>query len=160
MDLYTDKYSFWSGWYPFGINFGGHFPAWNATGLGQALAPTNGRIELGDEWLNLLTPPAPFVGSMGKGSPSTIENVRIIAGLAEIASPLNGTTLAEEWLNELALPDGGKTGLLEAIICNIFADGLSRSGSYRVFNVTGPASEWSPATYNPRPDFDKFIMEG
>jgi hypothetical protein len=160
-DLLTDSYTFWSGWYPYGIDFGARTPSWTAVGEGEPLSPTNGRIALGDEWLNLLTPPAPTIGSQSSWwQASTIERILTSAGLADLTSSWNGTTLKEDWLNGDILPDGGKTRLLEAVICSILADGLSRSGSHRVFNTTGPSAEWSLAMYNPRQDFDKQILQG
>lgn len=160
-DLFTDSYTFWSGWYPWNIQFGDRTPSWAAKGEGEPLPPTNGRIALGNEWLNLLTPPAPTVDSKIRSwQTSTVESILASAGLEDITSPWNGTTLTEDWLNRDLSPDGGKTRVLETIICSILADGLSRSGSHRVFNTTGPTSEWSLAMYNPRADFKKQILKG
>jgi hypothetical protein len=160
-DVFTDSYTFWSGWYPWGIQFGGRTPAWTAVGGGQQLLPTNGRIALSDDWLELLTPPVPTsIAESQSGQASTIESILGDVGLADITEPWNGTTLTEDWLNSDLMNNGGKTRFLEAIICSILADGLSRYGSHRVFNTTGPNSAWPLAMYNPRPDFDKRILKG
>jgi len=160
-DVFTDSYTFWSGWYPWNIQFGSRSPSWTPVGPQEPLSPTNGRIALGTEWLNLLTPPASVVASQnGSWQPSTIESILDTAGLADIATPWNGTTLTDDWLNGDLLSNGGKTRLLEAVICSVLADGLSRTGSHRVFNTTGPSSEWPLAMYNPRADFNRRILNG
>lgn len=43
--VFTDKYTFWSGWYPWNIQYGDRTPAWSATS--QTL--NNGRIFLSDD---------------------------------------------------------------------------------------------------------------
>jgi hypothetical protein len=48
--------------------------------------------------------------------------------------------------------------LLEAIVCSVIVDGLSRTGSYRVFDTSGPKSQWPIANYNLLPDFEKRIL--
>lgn len=160
-DLYSDKYSFWTGWYPFGIDFGARTPTWTAVGENQPSPPTNGRIALGDDWLRLLTPRTPKVGPEGEVSQSsTIESILTAAGLTDSASPLNGSTLTDDWLNGDQLPNAGKTRLLEMIVSSILADGLSRTGSYRVFDTNGLSSKWSLASYRPLVDFNKRILKG
>ena len=160
-DVITDSYTFWSRWYPWNIQFGGRTPSWTAVSEGEPFQATNGRIALGNEWLELLTPPALPVGSENRSQQtSTIESILVRAGLADITSPWNGTTLTEDWLNGDLSSNGGKTRLLEAIVSSILADGLSRSGSYRVFNTTGPSSQWSLAMYKPRIDFGDQILKG
>ena len=157
--LFSNSYNFWSGWYPWGIEFGGRRPPWNDVANGEELLPTNGRIALGDDWLSLLTPPATTLQTGGY-SPSTIETILEDVGLASTALSVSGTTLTDDWLDSDRLSMAGKTRFLEAIICSIIADGLSRSGSHRIFNTTGPASTWPLAMYNQRADFDHQILKG
>jgi hypothetical protein len=145
--VYTNKYNFWTGWYPWDIQYGDRTPAWSAT----SQTATNGRIALGDDWLNLLTPPIAD-SDLGSWRPSTIESMFLSAGLG---SSLN--TLVTDWLDKRT--EGlDKLALIEAIICSVIVDGLSRTGSYRVFNTSESTSEWSLANYNPLPDFDKRIL--
>lgn len=155
---FTDKYSFWSGWYPWNIEFGASTPSWTPVGEGQSLSPTNGRIALGKGWLKLLTPPTPAPGPGAMGwSPSTIESILESAGLAYSTRDWDGTTLTED----PPTPDlsvRGRTTLLEAIICSVLVDGLSRFGSHRVFNTTGPISQWPLAMYAPLPNLNEQIL--
>lgn len=157
--LCTNSYNFWSGWYPWGIKFGARTPSWTDVADGEELLPTNGRIALGDDWLKLLTPAVPM--SQSEGEPlSTIETILEDVGLASTTATTSIPTLTEDWLRSDHLSNAGKTRFLEAIICSMLADGLSRSGSHRVFNTTGPASAWALAMYNPRTDFGNRILNG
>jgi hypothetical protein len=156
--LFTDEYSFWSGWYPWNLDFGARTPRWVPVSEKDPLPATNGRIALGDTWLSLLTPPTPAAGPESKNwQPSTIESILENAGLADSVGPGNGTTLAGDLLKK-DLGRRGKTSLLEGIICSVLVDGLSRTGSHRVFNTTGPVSGWSISTYKPLADFNKRIL--
>lgn len=145
--VYTNEYAFWTGWYPWNIQYGDRTPAWSATDT----AATNGRIALGDDWLSLLTPKT-TVADPGSWGPSTIENMFLSAGLG--SSP---DTPAVDWLDQRSgVLD--KLALIEAVVCSVIVDGLSRTGSYRVFNTSGPTSQWSLANYKPFPDFEKRIL--
>jgi hypothetical protein len=78
------------------------------------LPPTNGRIALGDEWLDLLTAPAPAVDSQDRlWEASTIERIFESAGLGDITYSNNKSTVTEDWFSGELSPDGGKTRLLE-----------------------------------------------
>ncbi|KAL2832904.1 hypothetical protein BDW59DRAFT_180515 [Aspergillus cavernicola] len=153
--VYTDKYTFWTGWYPWNILFGDRTPAWTPTSNNSS----NGRVAFGDDWLDLLTPPAPIIAS-GTGSwrPSTIESIFLNAGLAANEESLNGTGVADDWLAN-GNSSWERVSLLEAIVCSVVLDGLSRTGSYRAFNTSGPISEWSIANYNPLPDFNSLVLK-
>ena len=149
-DIATDAYTFWSGWYPWGVNFGERFPAWTAIGPGARDTPTNGRVAVSDEWLELLTPPATSgIRDSSTTSLSTIEILLNDAGLSDISQPWNGTTLTEDWTNSNTLHLGGRSRLIEAIMCSVLADGLSRSGSYRAFDTDSDSSHWPLASYDP-----------
>ncbi|KAI3199016.1 hypothetical protein CBS147311_6100 [Penicillium roqueforti] len=146
--VFIDKYTFWTGWYPWNIIYGDRTPAWSAT----AQEATNGRISFGDDWLNLLTPPTISPG-IKSWRPSTIESIFLNAGLG--SSP---NTVTSDWL-EQGTGSQDKVALIEAIVCSVVVDGITRTGSYRVFNTSGPQSQWQLANYNPLPDFEKQILE-
>lgn len=144
--LFTDEYSFWSGWYPWNIEFGHRYPA-------------NGHITVNDTWLGLLTPPtSPDGPGYYSWQPSTIESIMVNAGLQDSMFLSNGSSLAQAWQNE-DLNGVGKTILLETIICNVIVDGLSRSGSDKVYNTTGPVDGWTLSGYDRKVDFDTRILK-
>lgn len=140
--VFIDKYTFWTGWYPWNTQYGERTPQWSPTDQKS----TNGRISLGDTWLSLLTPPA--TGPLNNSwRPSTIESIFMNAGLN---SSSDGTTT--DWLGlESRIQD--KVALIEAIVCSVVVDGLSRTGSYRSFNTSGSESHWSLANYNHQSQF-------
>lgn len=159
--LRTDAYTFWSGYYPYGIYFGERTPSWTAAGADQVVSPTNGRVALGEAWLNLLTPPAPpMPGITSNWSASTME---VILAAARVGGP-DGTTgstrQAETWAQEDQATNGAKTRLIETIISSVLVDGLSRSGSHRVFNQAGDMSDATLSMYQPRRDFGQRILQG
>ncbi|RDW65733.1 uncharacterized protein DSM5745_09472 [Aspergillus mulundensis] len=144
--VYTDKYIFWTGWYTWNILFGDRTPVYNPA----SIAPTNGRVAFGDKWLSLLTPPAPIIASKTTSwHPSTIESILHTAG---------ATTPPETWLAR-DTASWERVSLVEAIICSVILDGLSRTGSHRVFNISSAPPEWSIANYNPLPDFNALILD-
>jgi hypothetical protein len=154
--LFTDEYSFWSGWYPWNVEFGHRYPVYED---GQAQNPANGRIAVNDSWLDLLTPPTPPDGpGYYSWQPSTIESILMNAGLQNIVLPNNGSTLTQVWANE-DLTAGSKTILLEMIICSVLVDGLSRSGSAKVYSTTDPTYTWALSDYNQKSDFDTLILK-
>ncbi|KAL9109263.1 MAG: hypothetical protein Q9227_006018 [Pyrenula ochraceoflavens] len=155
-DHFTDSYTFWTGWYPWNLQFGGRTPAW----LAESNAPTNGRIALSDRWLELLTPVARMKFQDPAWQASTIESVLDNVGLADTTRSSNETTLTDDWTDADSSTQGGRIRVLETIICSFLADGLSRAGSYRVFNTTGLLSNWSLAMYDPLPDFHNKILKG
>ncbi|KKK20324.1 hypothetical protein P175DRAFT_0440547 [Aspergillus ochraceoroseus IBT 24754] len=146
--VFTDKYTFWTGWYPWNIQFGDRTPAWN----GASKSSTNGRIAFGDEWLRLLTPKAPPTAFYTESwRPSTIESIFLNAGLADYAQ-------FRSWLSN-SNSTRAKVSLLEAIVCSVVLDGLSRTGSYRAFDTSGSSSEWSIANYNLLPNFESRVLK-
>ncbi|KAL4916006.1 hypothetical protein BDW62DRAFT_187322 [Aspergillus aurantiobrunneus] len=143
--VYTDKYTFWTGWYPWNILFGDRTPTYNP----GSSEPTNGRVAFGDDWLSLLTPPAPINAPNSTWQPSTIESIFQNSGLA---------AQIDEWLaNDSSSWE--MVSLVEAIVCSVILDGLSRTGSHHVFNTSGPSSEWAIANYNPLPNFDSLVLQ-
>ncbi|KAL4908491.1 hypothetical protein BDW74DRAFT_175176 [Aspergillus multicolor] len=144
--VYTDKYTFWTGWYTGDILFGDRTPVYKPA----SSESTNGRVAFGDKWLELLTPPAPAIASeRDSWHPSTIESILHTAG---------ATSPPETWLaRDTAAWE--RVSLVEAIICSVILDGLSRTGSHRVFNTSGLPNKWSIANYNPLPDFNALILD-
>ncbi|KAL2836457.1 hypothetical protein BJY01DRAFT_258647 [Aspergillus pseudoustus] len=155
--VYTDKYTFWTGWYPWNILFGDRTPAFTA----GSDSSTNGRVAFGDHWLNLLTPPdAVTTANTASWRPSTIESIFANAGLTT-SNPSNGsteTTPLSAWLAE-DTSSSEMVSLVQSIICSVVVDGLSRTGSHRVFNTSGQSSEWTIANYNRLPDFNTLILD-
>lgn len=155
----TDEYTFWTGWYTWGIDFGGRAPAWSATPVGMNLSRTNGRIALSTEWLQLLSPPAPEIARPEVDwEPSTIEEIFATAGLAEIDTT-SELTATEIW-NQQDVSGTGRTPFIEAIISSILVDGISRTGSSYAFNTEGPSSSWPISSYEPLPNFDGLLLAG
>ncbi|TVY76140.1 hypothetical protein LSUE1_G008647 [Lachnellula suecica] len=158
--LFTDEYSFWSGWYPWDINFYQPYPSWIAPVAGEPVSPTNGRITVTDAWLDMLTPPTPQQGpGYYTWNPSTIESILMNAGFTNNDKFDNNSTLMSDWVNSNN-NSLSRARFLETIICSVFEDGLSRAGSYRVFNTSGSASDWSLASYNRTSNFDQNIIRG
>jgi len=158
--VFTDEYSFWSGWYTWDIKFGNAYPPWTTPVPGQPTSPTNGRITVTESWLDMLTPPTP---SEGPGhyswNPSTIESILMNAGFGEASNLGNISDTVFNWSS--SVDDGlSRARFLETIICSVFEDGLSRAGSFRIFNTSGPAAKWSLASYNREPNFDQRIVRG
>ncbi|CZR56590.1 uncharacterized protein PAC_06479 [Phialocephala subalpina] len=155
--LFTDEYSFWSGWYPWDVDFGHRYPAFDPGLQGN---PANGRIGVNDTWLNLLTPPTPPDGpGYYSWQPSTIESIMMNAGLQNTALLNNQTLSPSSESSESSTPDR-QSVLLETIICSVFVDGLSRSGSAKVYNNTGSVYDWTLSAYNKKPDFEARIVKG
>jgi hypothetical protein len=80
-----------------------------------------------------------------------MESIFLNAGLD--SSPNTVTDWLDQWSGSQ-----DKLALIEAIVCSVIVDGLSRTGSYRVFNTSGPKSQWRLADYNLLPDFEKRIL--
>ncbi|OAP65658.1 hypothetical protein AYL99_01630 [Fonsecaea erecta] len=159
--VYTDEYSFWTGWYPWNIEYGGRIPSWHNVPPGQSQPATNGRVAFNDDWLNLLNPNVADaeLSSETTWTPSTMESIISASGLADDLSSHNGTSLAEAWVDDGQLGIS-RTVLLESIISSVITDGLSRSGSYRIFDTQGSPAEWPFSMFDPLPDFDKRIIDG
>lgn len=62
------------------------------------------------------------------------------AGLQNTILSSYGSTRTQEWRSGDPT-DNDKIILLEMIICSVFVDGLSRSGSDKVYNTRGPVYE-------------------
>jgi hypothetical protein len=141
--VFINEYTFWTGWYPWNIQYGDRTPSWSATNQ----TANNGRISFGDDWLSLLTPPTASL-DIGSWRPSTIESIFLNVGLG------SSNKLIADWL----VGSLDKLALIEAIVCSVIVDGLSRTGSYRVFNTSGPESQWPLANYKLLPDFENRIL--
>ncbi|KAL4923594.1 uncharacterized protein BDV17DRAFT_234775 [Aspergillus undulatus] len=156
--VYTDKYTFWTGWYPWNILFGDRTPAFNQASTEQI----NGRIAFGNKWLDLLTPPAPITTpDTPSWRPSTMESILLNAGTTAERHTSNRTDPAA--LNTWLAGDTSswqKVSLIESIICSVVVDGLSRTGSHRVFNfnTSGPGPGWSIKNYKPLPGFSNLVL--
>ncbi|OAL39561.1 hypothetical protein AYO20_00958 [Fonsecaea nubica] len=160
--VYTDEYSFWTGWYPWNIDYGARTPSWVIIPEGQPQPATNGRVAFNDDWLNMLNPVANDSDPGAEPwNPSTMESIISASGLADDLSSQTPaeSSLAETWVNDGQLGIS-RTVLLESIISSVITDGLARTGTYRVFDATtkGSPSEWPFSLFDPLPDFDKRII--
>lgn len=152
----TDEYTFWSGWYPWDVQWGDRTPSWVQT----SSSPTNGRVALNDTWLNLLTPSALVTIPEDSGwVPSTIESIIDASALGGGLSDQDGLSMTESWVKD-GQSGISRTVLLESVISSVIVDGLSRSGLDRIFNTDGPESEWSLAAFDPVSDFATRILSG
>ncbi|KAL2812013.1 hypothetical protein BJX63DRAFT_443803 [Aspergillus granulosus] len=154
--VYTDKYTFWTGWYPWNILFGDRTPAFHAGSSDF----TNGRVAFGDNWLDLLTPRAPVTTpDTTSWRLSTIESIFMNAGLEDHmqSNNLTSATPLSAWLAQDA-SSSQMVSLVESIICSVVVDGLSRTGSHLVFNNSGASSEWTITNYNRLPNFNTLVL--
>jgi hypothetical protein len=158
--VYTDQYSFWTGWYPWNIDYGGRSPSWVEIPAGQPQPATNGRVAFSDDWLSLLNPKVADAEPSGDAwTPSAMESIIDSSGLADDLSSQGAASLAEAWVEDGQLGIS-RTVLLESIISSVITDGLSRSGAYRIFDTKGSSSEWPFSMFDPLPDFNKRIIDG
>ncbi|PYI23886.1 hypothetical protein BO99DRAFT_375586 [Aspergillus violaceofuscus CBS 115571] len=139
--VFTDKYTFWTGWYPWNIQYNNRSLAWNPI----SYSATNGRVAFGDKWLKLLTPPSPLtVGdTTSTWRPSTIESLFLNAGLATNAK--TDEIALDGWLVNNS-SSWQRVSLVEAIVCSVILDGLSRTGSHQLFIEDRPAMQPSTTT--------------
>ncbi|KAL3466883.1 hypothetical protein BJX64DRAFT_301326 [Aspergillus heterothallicus] len=155
--VYTDKYTFWTGWYPWNILFGDRTPAFTSGSEGS----TNGRVAFGDDWLKLLTPRAPIASvEITSWQPSTIESIFVNAGLMTATQPNDSpeATPFSAWLSQTPA-SSQMVSLVESIICSVVVDGLSRTGSHRIFDTSGPPSDWTIGSYNRQPSFNMLVLD-
>ncbi|KIW57194.1 hypothetical protein PV05_05784 [Exophiala xenobiotica] len=158
--VYTDEYTFWTGWYPWNMEYGRRTPSWVEKPANEPQPATNGRVAFSDDWLSLLNPtvadPQP---SAETWTPSVMESIIGASGLADDLSSPDEASLAEAWAADGQLGIS-RTVMLESIISSVITDGLSRSGAYRVFDTDGSSSEGPFSMFDPLPDFDKRIIDG
>jgi len=157
----TDEYTFWTGWYPWNVTFGDRLPFFNAVPPGQPIGATNGRIAMGDTWLDLLTPRTTITRSgTGNPDPTTIESIFENADLGDLPPPRTAdTTLTDVWKDTIS-NTGTRVRLVEAIICSTIVDGLSRYGSHRAYTNATDLSNLTLSTYHQLPNFNQRILAG
>ncbi|RVX67271.1 hypothetical protein B0A52_09308 [Exophiala mesophila] len=157
--IISDAYTFWTGWYPWGIAFGQRTPAWTATPKGAEQPPTNGRIAFGTPWLDLLTPPVASNLERPGWKPNAMESILDKAGFGNVVPSNSPSSMADQWALEDMLGTG-RTVFLESIIASVLVDGVSRSGSHRVFENNGTHVLPALAGYEQLADFDKLVQAG
>ncbi|XXH00741.1 hypothetical protein Hte_007091 [Hypoxylon texense] len=113
------------------------------------------QITLDESWLAALTPlnepPSPSASNM-----TTFEMILQSSALID-ENLLNASDPTIFW-NEIFPGASNRTLFLEWITALLVSDGLSRYGSDRVLNSSGPPSEWSLMDYNKRPDsYSRFL---
>lgn len=158
--VYTDEYSFWTGWYPWNVSFGARKPFFNAVAEGAPIGKTNGRIAMDDDWLALLTPRTLMKPSGSQNEePSTIESIFEVSGLGKNLTVSDGSTLTNTW-NLPAPGNATRDKLVEAIVCSIIVDGLSRYGSHMVYDNATEPGNLALTPYDKLPDFGRRIAQG
>lgn len=113
---------------------------------------------MNDEWLTLLTPRTSQKGS-DSSNMSTIESIFEVAGINERTQIPAGLTLTSLW-NQLAPGNATRDKLVEAIVCSVVVDGLSRYGSHLVYQNVTDLANLKLASYEPLPNFASRITDG
>ncbi|KAL8737716.1 MAG: hypothetical protein Q9181_001401 [Wetmoreana brouardii] len=118
-------------------------------------------VNVSDSWLKALNPKTPQSGpGYASWKPSTIESIITASGVGDGLSSLTGATETIAWNGEKFADGGNRTTMLEILIASQIADGLSRFGSHRAFNTTGPASSWPLWNYERATGFEKKLLQG
>ena len=116
-------------------------------------------ISLQRSWLNILTPYMQITTPEQQiWNATTLESILANAELVDGLTSLQ-TTQTNVW-NKATPGALNRTITLEWIISAIVTDGLSRQGSTRVFNTTGPISTWTILDYNKTADFGNQLLRG
>ena len=141
--LRMEAYNFWQGWYPKNITYESAFPT-----KGYKAAQTdrqNGRdaISVDASWLEMLTP------SLNGHSLAPNGNNR-----TTIESILDATRIADGFVGV----DESRIQLLESVIGSVFADGLARVNSHRLY--TGDPSLGHIKAMAKKKGFEKLLLEG
>ncbi|MCJ1324857.1 hypothetical protein MMC10_001519 [Thelotrema lepadinum] len=145
---------------------------------------SNQPVTLDKSWLDLLMPPTFEVSTnSGPWVPNTLESILLDTGFLNIMDEyktrpqrifLNGTceitrtnasvtnnsmTDTDIW-NDDSCGKGTKYDLLETIIASMVADGLSRYGSERAFNIQPDLRDWTFKALPHAPGFNNSILSG
>ncbi|KAI1439706.1 hypothetical protein F5Y02DRAFT_423722 [Annulohypoxylon stygium] len=114
-------------------------------------------ITFDDSWLAALTP-LKEPSSPSAPNMTTFETILHSSALID-DSLMNANDPTALW-NEIMVGASNRTLFLEWMTALLISDGLSRYGSDRALNSTGPQSEWSLMNYNKLPDFRSRIISG
>ncbi|KAL9121068.1 MAG: hypothetical protein Q9187_002373 [Circinaria calcarea] len=102
---------------------------------------------LDNEWLKKLAPPVPDSGNdFNMEQPSTLEDIASAAGIITGLPQSSAQAQLEQWNTENP-GSTNRTTFLEYLIGTVIADGLSRSGSSRLYNTDSPDPQsWTLAS--------------
>jgi hypothetical protein len=172
--IYSDTSFAYYAWInKFGRNEGGAEP--DSPDADQHNRP----ITLDRSWLDLLTPVSPADRlDAGTWTPNTLERLFIDGGYTHIINNLrtkvqpfflnyvctNGmanqsNTDTELW-NDSTCNKGNKGTFMEFMIGAMVADGLSRYGTSRLYNVFPALEDWSLRTLPHAPNFNESLLRG
>ena len=117
------------------------------------------RISMDTDWLQGLAPSAPMEFQKDPTrNTSTLESILMDMGFA---ADLDQRQLTQTEVWNTMIPGGfNRTVSLEWTLANLIADGLSRVGSARVLNTTGPIASWVPLHYDKSNDYSEQILAG
>ncbi|ETS85554.1 hypothetical protein PFICI_03579 [Pestalotiopsis fici W106-1] len=147
----------------FDINSRNFSESWGLSlmGLSSQFRPSDDgswtSITLDESWLASLTPlkepPSPLSSNM-----TTFETILQSSALID-HDLMYSDDPATLW-NEVILGSSNRTIFLEWLTSLLISDGLSRYGSERVLNFTGPPSEWSLMDYHKESDYNSRLLHG
>jgi hypothetical protein len=109
------------------------------------------RIYVDDEWLEAVNFPIVASAPSYEGANiSSLENLLVLAGV-------DGKNLSD-----FSADRGNPNSLafLEHITATVFADAISRAGSFRSYDRTGPVADWQVQLYNLTDDWLDNILNG
>jgi len=117
------------------------------------------RIHLQKSWLDILTTyTQEKIPKQQNWNATTLES--LLAGSRLVVDLLDPVRSQTDVWNEM-IPGGlNRTITLEWILAALITDGLSREGSARIFNTTGPLSSWTILDYNKTGDFSNQLLFG
>ncbi len=125
--------------------------------------PSNGswsQIAFDNSWLEMLTPKGMHSISQTTASKNltTLEAILANSEIAENDLPKAGDQTAQ-W-NEVSMGSSNRTLFVEWMTSLLVADGLSRHGTDRELNTSGPVADWELANFRRQQDYDSRLLQG
>jgi hypothetical protein len=114
-------------------------------------------ITLDKTWLQALTP---YQASQSHDGRNLTSFESLLASSAMIDNNFTTSEYPEATWNYVQSGSSNRTLYLEWAITLLIADGLSRFGTDKALNMSGPVSDWSLLDYNKRPNFDSELLHG
>ncbi|KAK2593012.1 hypothetical protein QQS21_009302 [Conoideocrella luteorostrata] len=113
-------------------------------------------ITFDKSWLNALTP----VKQLSNSTASNLTTLEYILMNSAITDSLTTAPDFTTGWNNATVGSINGTLYLEWITTVLVADGVSRYGSDKALNTSGPVYDWSLLDYRKRPDFDNRLLDG